>query len=368
MIDGGGFSPPYDFGLVTALRTRGVDVELLLPAAVAREWQDPDAIPTTGGGRLLRGVRRAGKVVGHAARLATIAWTVLRGRVDVVHFQWLPLPALDLVLLRWLHGRVPLVFTMHNTSLFHGTSAGIQGWKLDRCFPLFDRIVVHSEYSRDRAIDSGAARREQLCVIPHGAFVHYAQLAPSRRERTPGPIQLLFAGAIKPYKGLGDLIEALGIVASERASGSWHLTVAGHPSYPMAPLQQRARDLGIDADITWSLRHQSERELARLLADTDAVILPYREIDQSGVLLAAVGMYRPVIASAVGAFPEVLGGEGAGLLVQAGQPEALADAIVRFVHDERLRARSAEQMVALAQGGLSWEQVASKTEEMYRGL
>jgi glycosyltransferase involved in cell wall biosynthesis len=367
MVDGGGFSPPYDFGLVNGLRADGVDVRLVLPAAVAREWNDPDAVPTSDKG-LLRGIKRAGKVVSHAWRLASVRWEVARGRVALVHFQWLPLPAIDYILIRWLHGRVPMVFTMHNTSLFHGTSAGVQGWRLDRCFPLFDRIVVHGAYSRERALHTGVANERQLVTIPHGAFEHYAALASPEVPRPPGPVQLLFAGTVKPYKGLADLIEALAAVAASCPAGAWHLTIAGQPSYSMESLRARAEELGVAAHISWSLRAQSEREMAEHLQQCDVVVLPYREIDQSGVLLAAVGMRRAVVATAIGAFPEIVRDGENGLLVPPSDSLALGRAIARLINDSDLRVRCASGMAVLSQGELNWRRVAQLTRALYGSL
>jgi glycosyltransferase involved in cell wall biosynthesis len=253
---------------------------------------------------------------------------------------------------------------MHNTSLFHGSSGGIQGWGLSEALACFDRIVVHSDYSQRAALDNAMVEREQLRIIPHGAFDYYKQFAQGV-VRSSGPVQLLFAGSIKPYKGVDVLVSALPTLASLCAPGSWHLTIAGHSGDQLDALKQTISRSGLDPFVTWSLRHQTERELGQLLGHSDVVVLPYREIDQSGVLLAAVGMERPVVASKVGAFPELLRDEQHGLLVPPEDPVALGNALARLVVDRGLRTYCEQQMHQLAAGSLNWSTIGRATLDLY---
>lgn len=367
MVDGAGVSPPYDLSLSKALVASGAKVRLVMPDSVRAEWENPDALPPAPPSRMGKMIGRLSKAASHALLLWRLEREVREWRPDVVHLQWLPLPMLDVRFLRAVKGRTCLVHTMHNTSLFHGTSAGVQGWGLQEALSLFDRIVVHSEFSCRAARKSAAAREEQLHVIPHGAFDHYRELATST-NRDAWPIRLLFVGSIKPYKGLDLLVESLALLASKAPVGSWQLVVAGHPSYDIEPLKERLQELNVGSQVTLSLRHQSERELAWLLHDSHVVVLPYREIDQSGVLLAAVGMERPVVATRVGAFPEMLVDGEHGLLVSPNHPQELGEALVQMVTDAALRARCEAGMNGLGQGVLNWQPIARITLDMYQSI
>lgn len=367
VLDGGGFSPPYDFSLISALREANVHVDLAMPANTLRAWKDPDANPVAPRSSVQRALLKLGTAAAYTARLSGIAASALRAKIDLLHVQWLPVPVLDVRFLRALKGRVPLVYTMHNTSNFHESDSGFRNRGKRDAYQLFDRVIVHSDYSRKSALASGVARADQLRVIPHGAFEYYRAYATETRV-TGGPVRLLFAGSIKHYKGLDLLVEALPALAASTPAGSWQLTVAGHPGMATAAIRARAQELGIDHAITWSLRHQTERELANHLETCDAVVLPYREIDQSGVLLAAVGMHRAVVASHVGAFPEIVRHEEHGLLVPHSDVEALAAALVRIVGDHDLRHRCEGAMRELAGTSLHWSTVAGQTVALYREL
>ncbi len=368
MVDAAGFSPPYNYALAAALRARGVDVAIVEPRDTEALWRDPDALPAASGG-LPRSLARIGKGIRHVIGTQQLFTRIRHEQPDIVHFQWLPLPMVDRVLLSRLAGKVPLVFTMHNTSLFHGVaSSGVQGWNAVSSYSAFDRIVVHSRYGRDAALRAGRATERQLVCIPHGAFAHYTALCAPERANRHGPFTFVFAGSVKPYKGLDLLVAAFNALVERRPALDVRLIVAGSPGPDIAPLREVADHSAGAQRIEWRLRHQSERELATLLACSHAVVLPYREIDQSGVLLAAVAMHRAVIASDIGGFPEVIRHGDNGLLVPPNNVEALSRALERLADDAELRAQCEASMRVLSNGALSWETVAGQTEVMYNSL
>jgi glycosyltransferase involved in cell wall biosynthesis len=368
MVDAAGFSPPYDYALTGALREAGVRVTLVEPPGHAATWADPDALPASDRPAFPR-VARAWKGVRHLLRMRALVDAVRRERPDVVHFQWLPLPPVDGWAIRRLRGTVPLVFTMHNTSLFHGAaSSRLQGRGVDAIYPLFDRIVVHSDYGRRSALEGGRATDAQLARIPHGAFTHYAALVPPPAGHRDGPFTMLFTGSVKGYKGLDVLLRALPTVRDAVGPQGARLVVAGAPSMPMAPLRQLAQALAVEPMIDWRLRHQTEREIAQALADAHVVVLPYREIDQSGVLLSAVAMERAVVATRVGGIPEVVRDGENGLLVAPEDDRGLADALVRLARTPDLRERFEVAMRERARTDLGWAHAAALTTALYRDL
>src|SRR5690606_26060288 len=102
----------------------------------------------------------------------------------------------------------------------------------------------------------------------------------------------------------------------------------------------------------------------------DLVALPYREVDQSGVLYTALAFGKPIVASAVGGFPEVeRAGDGGTLrLVPPGDPEALAAALRELIRDRAARERLAAAAAAAAAGPYSWDAIAAQTLDLYERL
>jgi glycosyltransferase involved in cell wall biosynthesis len=118
--------------------------------------------------------------------------------------------------------------------------------------------------------------------------------------------------------------------------------------------------------VTTDLRFTETGEFAGALLRADVVALPYRRIDQSGVLFAALALGRPIVASRVGGFAEVVEQTGAGVCVEPGDPAALAVALVEVLADSGRREAMAAASRAAADGPFAWDAIAEATEAIYR--
>jgi glycosyltransferase involved in cell wall biosynthesis len=168
---------------------------------------------------------------------------------------------------------------------------------------------------------------------------------------------VLCFGLLRPYKGIDVLLEAWhGIEHAE-------LWVVGAARMDIAPLRAAA-----PPGVRFVERFVSEGEAAALFRRADLAVLPYREIDQSGVLYTALAFGKPLVLSAVGGFVEVAEQHGAARLVPPGDEEALAAAISELLADDAARARLAGAAARAAAGPYSWDAIAQRTLELYREL
>ena len=224
----------------------------------------------------------------------------------MLHVQWMPAPELDAYLFR---PHLPSVFTAHDL-LPRRTAHRTDLWR--RIFDRFDRIVVHSENGAETLAELGVDR-ERLRVIPHPVF-------PSDPERRDDGRTVLAFGIIRPYKGLGDAIEAV------REAGDARLLVAGDALEPVEPYQAAANGL----EVEWRLGYLPQPEIDRAFGDATVAVFPYRpELDQSGALLQALGAGVPVVAYDVGGIAEPVRRFDAGRVVPAGDVAGLAAARAR---------------------------------------
>jgi glycosyltransferase involved in cell wall biosynthesis len=174
-----------------------------------------------------------------------------------------------------------------------------------------------------------------------------------------------FLGLIRPYKGLDTLLEAWPRVRA--AVPDAVLLVAGRPLGEPAGARATAM-AAAGAGVVADLRFLSTAEFAGALTRSDVVVLPYRRIDLSGVLFAAMALGRPLVVSDVGGFREVVGGSGAGVLVPPDDPEALAGALVRLLLDPEEARRLGSAGRRAAESTYSWEVAAERTEALYASV
>ena len=104
-----------------------------------------------------------------------------------------------------------------------------------------------------------------------------------------------------------------------------------------------------------------------LASRADIVVLPYRNIEQSGVLYTALAFGRPLVLSSVGGFTEI-GERGAARLVPPEDPDELAEAITELIADRDTAAALAAGAEREASTISSWDRIAESTMALYRDL
>jgi len=166
---------------------------------------------------------------------------------------------------------------------------------------------------------------------------------------------LLFAGFVRPYKGLDILLEAMAIVLEKR---QLHLLVAGEFWQGSEQYRTQIERLGIGDAVTIIDEYLPDETLAACLERADVTVLPYRSATQSGIIQAAFGHGCPVITTDVGGLGEVVENGRTGLVVPPENPQALAEAIERYF-DEGLGVRFREEVMMGRNGRFAWKELVT---------
>jgi len=361
-VDPSAFTPPYDRALAAALARGGAEVELM----TSRFLYGP--VPAAEGYRVrecfyrrsaARGLEARGR---RAFKLAEHVPDMLRFRraadADVIHYQWLTVPALDAALLPPLR---PRAMTAHYVVPPRPTRRQLAAAR--RSFGAMDAVVAHSEHGARRLRDVVGLDRERVRVIHHGAFDYLTRLdeekpLPAELEGAEGPV-ILFFGLLRPYKGIDTLLHAF------RELKGAELWIAGNPRMDIAPLRALAAEA--PGRVRFLPRFVEDAEIPALMRAADVVVLPYRDAEHSGVLYASLAFGKPMVLSAVGGFPEVAE-QGAARLVPPEDPPALAAELAELVGDEAARTELGEAAARTAAGAYSWDEAARQTLALYREL
>jgi glycosyltransferase involved in cell wall biosynthesis len=362
LVDPSAFTPPYDRALAAALARGGAEVELLTSRFLY------GSVPESEGYRVResfyrraaeRGVdapaRRAFKAAEHLPDMLRLRRDL---DADVVHYQWLTMPALDRHL---LPPRRPRVITAHY--ILSPRPSRRQVTAARGLFGRMDAVVAHSEHGAARLRDELGLDPARVRVIPHGAFDHLTRLSgekplPVELEGAEGPV-ILFFGLLRPYKGLDTLLRAF------RELEGAELWIVGNPRMDLEPLHRLAAET--PGRVRFVSRFVEDAEVPPIFRRADLVVLPYRDAEQSGVLYTGLAFGKPLVLSAVGGFPEVAA-TGAARLVPAEDPDALADALSELVANPLAREPLAAAAREAAAGPYSWAAVAQQTLTLYKEL
>jgi glycosyltransferase involved in cell wall biosynthesis len=365
LVDPPAYTPPYDFSLAAALARAGAEVEL----STSRPTYDA---PTAVGFAVHEDFYRRAMArdrslpARRALRLAEHLPDMLRHRraggrdTDVVHYQWLTLEALDALLLA---RDVPRVFTSHNVLRRGSGRLREQGGRL--AVTHADAVVVHTRAGARELSERYGADPAKVHTIPHGAFDYLAHQPdehplPDELAAIDAPVILSF-GVLRPYKGVDVLLDAF-----REIDGGAELWIVGRPWMAIDPLRAAAAEAG--GTVRFVDRFVSEAELPAYFRRADVVALPYRSIDQSGVLYTALAFGKAIVASALGGFREVGDEHGAVRLVPPGDPIALREALAHLVGDPVARQAQESRAAAAAAGPYSWDEAARLTLALYEEL
>ncbi|WP_175953702.1 glycosyltransferase family 4 protein [Schaalia sp. Marseille-Q2122] len=193
---------------------------------------------------------------------------------------------------------------------------------------------------------------ERVHTVANG--VNVERIHPQPED--PSAVVVTFVGTLKPWHGVPDLLEAASL-----AERPWQLRILGDGP-ERAVLEERARDLGVDADFRGAI---PPADMPAHLAGSAIAVAPYPAPDSEDAhYFSPLKVYEymaaglPVVATSIGQIPEVL--QGAGVLVTPSAPAELSAAIDALAADPALRADLGAKGRDLAQTQHSWAGVVAR--------
>jgi glycosyltransferase involved in cell wall biosynthesis len=271
-----------------------------------------------------------------------------RLRPSVVHFQHALPPACP----------CPGVVTIHDLSF--EDDPGLMGLRDRVVFRTFvlraggraARVIAVSESTKRDLIAHGVPE-ERVVAIPNGVGAPFGQEGP----HVNGQPYALVVGSIERRKDPVTAVEGLSLLGSDEL----RLVFAGPDRGDRSATREAATRRGLDGRIEFK-GHVSGEELAALYRGAACLVFPSRHEGFGLPVLEAMACGTPVVATRVGALPEVAG--DAAILVEPGNPVELAGGIERALADrERLVAAGLERARQF-----TWAETARRTLDVYREL
>lgn len=264
----------------------------------------------------------------------------LFGRYDIFHVHWPErlcrgtTPARNLIrrmlvralLVRLRLRRSAVVRTLHNESP-HEPGTDAEAALLRRLDALTTLWIALNSVS---TIPPTATSGSPLITIPHGDYRAWFERMP-RPEPIPG--RLVFAGLIRPYKGVEELIAAFAALPDD----SLTLRIVGLPASPELATAIRESAEG-DHRVTHELRYVADADLAEEVSRAELVVLPYHSMQNSGAAVLALSLDRPILVPANEVTDSLAREVGAGWVQTFAAPLA-PDVLIRAMTELRTTPR-----------------------------
>jgi glycosyltransferase involved in cell wall biosynthesis len=256
--------------------------------------------------------------------------------------------------------RKKLIWTLHDYqphsgerfSKHHGVIRPI-------AFKLADAILLQNKSDLSIAGESNKQLKNKLHYLPFGILSFYKRF--SAIEKPEYESDFLFFGRISTYKGLAILYDAYLLV--EKKYPDVKLTIAG------SGYDETITKWQTHKNVTVFNRYLNNQEIASLINGTKIVICPYTDVTQSGVLMTALAFNKPVLATRIGSFEEIIDTTGCGILVEPSDPVALATEMVNLIeHPEKIKIIERNINHMMSDSEYAWGNIGKNLITMYEKI
>ena len=374
----------YAYGLATALAREGANVEVVGGSQIdCPEFHETPNLKFL----KLRGSLRAdvslfekiSRISKYYSRLMGYSATA---SPEIFHILWNNrFEVFDRTLLMCYYRALgkKVVITAHNVNMRRrdADDSALNRSTLRIQYRLANHIFVHTENMKREVMSAFGVPAARVTTVAYGInnAVPDTGLTSAEARQALGirvdEKVILFFGRIRPYKGLEYLVDAFDRL--RRAGQEYRLVVAGQAdkaSPYWTSVFEKIRDHEQTGCVLLNLEFIPDGEVEIYFKAADVLVLPYRDIYQSGILFLALSFGLPVIASDVGSLKDEIAKGGNGYVFKSEDSADLANTIDRYFQSDlyaHLDQRRNEIKSDAARRN-SWEAAARTTMDVYAQL
>jgi len=306
---------------------------------------------------------------------------VLQSSAPILHILWnneLEIFDRTIMMLFYKMCGKKIAFTAHNVngakrdrkdSLVNRGTLRIQ-------YRLCDHIFVHTQKMKSELCHDFGVAAEAVTVLryPINNAVPNTNLTPLNAKRRLGVRDdekaILYFGKIRPYKGIEYLLDAFRLIGAD-PHANYRLIIAGEPKKGseeyLYGIEQSVESSFIRERVMMKTQFIPDEEMELYFKAADVLVLPYKEIFQSGVLFVSYGFGLPVIATDVGSFREDIVEGSTGFLCKPGDPADMAKVVERYFASDLFKNLNVGryELMEYANVNHSWNAVADSTRRAY---
>jgi glycosyltransferase involved in cell wall biosynthesis len=224
------------------------------------------------------------------------------------------------------------------------------------------RVVVPSQYSKNRLSEIYGIREEKINNIPPGVDLKRFQ----NRDLERDELRLITVGRLEPQKGMDTLLKAYADVLKVYPEA--HLDIVGTESKPgyfkyLKDLceQNHLKNVDFKGFLPAS-------EISELLNEASVFVLPSRTEGMPVVVMEAMASGLPVVSTNVCGIPELVVDGETGFLVNPEDPKKTGEKIIILLGDKKLRTKFGMNGSKRVQENFSWPKRVEKVEKLYEEL
>lgn len=360
-----GMQSHYTIGFVNGLSDCGVSVDLVVSENIDSTLLRPNIAGTDLGQNTSANISSLKKTIRFFSYHMRLISYVLKRRKNTIHVAGILRFEILMGIIEGVFFRLlckKYLLTVHNI-LPHDAQTNWRKLLYKIIYNIPNLLVVHTDRMRQEMIHDYSVAEGKIILMQHGlndVIPDHGLAREQCKDNLNLPLDkclLLFFGNILPYKGLETLLEAFNFLGEE-----YCLIIAGKVGTEYGRkinqlIEANRNKSRIIIETDWI----EDKDVATYFRAVDVLIMPYKHIDQSGILFLGLKFGLPVISFDVGALKEYIT-KDVGVVARGNQANHLVTAIEEFYREAENYSR--EQIKRQAQR-FQWTQVLSQLLEAY---
>lgn len=227
-------------------------------------------------------------------------------------------------------------------------------------FLFLKKIILLNEYQKTLFLDKYNIKKSDVFISRLSVYEFYKDSFPQLSNNIETKLDILFFGRVTEYKGIDILLDAFQILRKTKPDVT--LTIAGKGTFDYTKYNlQNVRVLN---------RYIETKELYHLISNSAFAVCPYIEATQSGVIMTAYSLCKPVVATNVGGLPEMVKHNVTGLLVNPNNPIELSLAMLDLLNNPLKRKSFSKNIFELyfKNGEYSWATISKNLLSIYKEI
>lgn len=280
---------------------------------------------------------------------------ILRLKVNIVHLTWPPRYGEFFTYIL----RKRTVITVHDPLPHSSEDTWINRFHRYVCFRLLDSFILLNEIQKELFIKTYSMQRKRVSLSRLSVYTNLRNVKPKNTDLSN---YVLFFGGISSHKGVEYLCGAMDEVCKKHPNVK--LVVAGKGNIYFSIDKYAIYNNG---NLVLLNRYIEDCELVGLIRNALFVVCPYIDATQSGVVMSAFALNKPVVATNVGALPTMVKDGQYGMIVPSKDAQALALAINTLIeYPQKVEAMMTNIERDYSDGEYSWNVIAQGMIDIYK--
>lgn len=276
-----------------------------------------------------------------------------RQHFDLIHLTW----PLDYPFYQLFTLRIPFVMTVHDPIPHSNDETLRDRFKRWSTFKRTDRFILLNKTQKQEFENRYRIKSSNVDMSRLGIYTHL-----QNTSTIPPLVQgnyILFIGSLLPYKGAKYIVQAMDAINEKHPDIKLVIAGRGTPDFDIDPYLRKGQVVFLNRFIT-------NEELKSLIAHSKFICCPYKDATQSGVVMSAFTLNKPVLVTKVGALHEAVLHNRHGMLVPPCDSKALADATDMMLTGDTLERMSENILQDYSQGERTWNAIAQGVINIYK--